>query len=126
MLKQAWSSGGETDVILCGATLYNTISGFTGIATRFRDVGSKQQAQIIGAADVYVSAYGSHKIMLSRYSRATTIFCFDMKTWGVAYLRPFQTVDIAKVGDADRKMLLAEYTLVAKSPLANTKATNVS
>ena len=64
--------------------------------------------------------------MLSRYSRATTIFCFDMKTWGVAYLRPFQTVDIAKVGDADRKMLLAEYTLVAKSPLANTKATNVS
>ena len=126
MLQQAWSTGGETDVILCGATLYNTISGFTGIATRFRDVGSKQQAQIIGAADVYVSAYGSHKIMLSRYARATTIFCFDMKTWGVAYLRPFQTVDIAKVGDADRKMLLAEYTLVAKSPLANTKATNVS
>jgi hypothetical protein len=126
MLQQSWSSGGEVDVILCGPTLYNTISGFTGIATRFRDVGSRQQAQIIGAADVYVSAFGSHKIMLSRYSRSTTVFCFDMKTWGVAYLRPFQVVDIAKVGDAERKMLLAEYTLVAKSPLANTKATNVS
>ena len=126
MLQQSWSSGGETDVILCGAGLYNTISGFTGIATRFRDVGSRQQAQIIGAADVYVSAFGSHKIMLSRYARATTVFCFDMKTWGVAYLRPFQVSDVAKVGDAERKMLLAEYTLVAKSPLANTKATNVS
>ena len=126
MLAQAWSTGGETDVILVGATLYNTISGFTGLATRFRDVGSRQQAQIIGAADVYVSAYGSHKIMLSRYARSTTVFCFDMKTWGVAYLRPFQVQDIAKVGDAERKMLLAEYTLVAKSPLANTKATNMS
>ena len=126
MLQQAWSCGGETDVILCGPTIYNTISLFTGIATRFRNVESRQQAQIIGAADVYVSAFGTHKIMLSRYARATTVFCFDMKTWGVAYLRPFQIEDIAKVGDSDRKMLLAEYTLCAYSPLANTKATNVS
>lgn len=126
MLSQAWSCGGETDVILVGSTLYNTISGFTGIATRFRDVGSRQQAQIIGAADVYVSAFGSHKIMLSRYARSTTVFCLDMSTWGVAYLRPFQVENVAKVGDADRKMLLAEYTLVCKQPLANTKATGMS
>jgi hypothetical protein len=53
------------------------------------------------------------------------VFALDMSTWEVAYLRPFQTVDIAKIGDAERKSLLAEYTLVAKSPLANTKATGV-
>jgi hypothetical protein len=125
-LQKAWSAGGETDTILCGANLYNRISGFTGIATRFRDVASGQQAQIIGAADVYVSAYGRHNIMLSRYTRATTVFCFDMSTWEVAYLRPFQTVEIAKVGDSERRMLLAEYSLIAKSPRANTKLTNVS
>lgn len=124
MLAQAWSCGGEVDTILVGASLYNTISGFTGLATRFRDVGSRQQAQIIGAADVYVSAFGSHNIQLSRYSRSTTVFCFDMKTWEVAYLRPFETIEIAKSGDADRRMMIAEYTLVAKSPSANTKATN--
>ena len=125
-LQQAWSSGGETDTILCGPGIYNTISGFTGIATRFRDVGSRQQAQIIGAADVYVSAFGSHAIQLSRYAQSTTLFCLDMSTWEVAYLRPFQTIEIAKVGDAERRSLLAEYCLVAKSPLANTKVTNVS
>ena len=65
-------------------------------------------------------------IMLSRYARATTVFTLDMSTWAVAYLRPFQVVDIAKVGDAERKMLLAEYTLVARSPFANTKATGMS
>lgn len=125
-LQQAWSTGGEVDTILCGATLYNRISNFTGLATRFRDVASRQQAQIIGAADVYVSAFGSHNIVLSRYARSTTLFCLDMKTWEVAYLRPFQTIEIAKTGDAERRSLLAEYTLVAKSPLANTKITNVS
>ena len=128
MLSQAWSMGGEVDTILVGATLYNTISGFTGLATRFRDVASGRQAQIIGAADVYVSAFGRHNIQLSRYSRSTTVLCLDMKTWEVAYLqgRGFKTIEIAKTGDAERRLLLAEYTLVAKSPLANTKATNVS
>lgn len=126
MLKKAWSAGGEVDTILTTATLYSAISGFTGLATRFRDVSSRSQAQIIGAADVYVSPYGSHNIVLSRYCRAGTVFALDMNTWEVAYLRPFQTIDIAKVGDSERRMLLAEYTLVAKSPRANTKATNMT
>lgn len=126
MLQQAWSCGGETDTILVGPTLYNKISGFTGIATNFRDVAARKQATIVGAASVYVSAFGAHNIVLSRWARSTTVFCFDMSTWEVAYLRPFQTVEIAKVGDSERRMLLAEYTLVAKSPLANTKATNLS
>jgi hypothetical protein len=126
MLAQSWSCGGEVDTILVGSTLYNTISGFTGLATRFRDVTAGRQAQIIGAADVYVSAYGRHNIQLSRYMRSTTVLALDMNTWEVAYLRPFKTIEIAKTGDAERRMMLAEYTLVAKSPLANTKATNVS
>jgi hypothetical protein len=126
MLGQSWSCGGEVDTILCNAAVYNTISAFTGLATRFRDVGSRQQAQIVGAADVYVSAFGSHNIKLSRFIMSATAFALDMKTWGVAYLRPFQTMDIAKVGDSERKTLLAEWTLVAKSPLANTKVHGIS
>jgi hypothetical protein len=49
-----------------------------------------------------------------------------MDMWEVAYLRNFQTTDIAKVGDADRKMLLAEWSLVCKQPLANSKAHGVA
>jgi hypothetical protein len=126
MLAQAWSCGGEIDTLLVNATVYNTISGFTGLATRFRDVGSKQQAQIIGAADVYVSAFGSHNIQLSRYIMSATAFALDMKTWAVDYLRPFQTIEIAKVGDSERRMLLAEYTLRANTPLANTKVHGIA
>ena len=126
MLQKAWSAGGTTDTILVGASLYNSISLFTGIATRYRNVESRSQAQIIGAADVYVSAYGSHRIVLNRYMRTTTVFCFELSTWSVGYLRPFAVEPIAQVGDAVRNMLRAEYTLVAKSPRANTKATNMT
>ena len=123
MIQQAWSCGGEVDTILTTASVYQTISAFTGIATRFRDVGSRQQAQIIGAADVYVSFAGSHNIRVSRYIPAGYVYALDSSTWEVAYLRPFTTSEIAKIGDADRRMILAEWTLVAKSPTANTKAT---
>lgn len=126
MLQQAWSCGGEVDTILCGPSVYNTISGFTGLATRFRDVGSRQQAQIIGAADLYVSPYGSHKIQLSRYLMSATCLGLQMDTWQVDYLRPFQTIEIAKVGDAERRMMLAEWTLVAKTPTANTKCHGIA
>lgn len=126
MLKLAWSTGGEVDITLCGATAYNKFSTFTGVATRFRDVASKAPAQIIGYSDVYVSAYGTTQLKLSRYMPAADAYCLDMSTWEVAYLRPYQTVEIGKTGDSDKKMLLAEWTLVAKSPLANSKAHGIS
>lgn len=126
MLAQSWSMGGEVDTILCGQSVYNTISGFTGLATRFRDVRSREQAQIIGAADVYVSAFGSHNIRLSRNIPAANCYALDMSSWQVDYLRSFRTIPIATVGDSVREMMLAEWTLCAKTPLANTKAHGIA
>ena len=125
-LQQAWSRGGETDVILVTPAIKNKIDNFTGIATRFRNVAAGAQADIVSAADVYVSSFGSHKIVLSRYMRATVVLCLDMSTWGIAWLDPIKTVDIAKSGDSEKTMLVGEWTLVAKSPEANTKLTGVS
>ena len=36
-----------------------------------------------------------------------------------AYLRDFQIGDLAKTGDSDKKLLLAEWTLCAKQPNAS-------
>ncbi len=125
-LQQAWSQGGDTDIILLSPTLKNKSDQFTGIATRFRNVNAGQQADIVGAADVYVSSFGSHKIVLSRYVRASVVLCLDMSTWAVAWLDPIHMENIAKSGDSEKRMLVGEYTLVAKTPTANTKLTNVN
>ena len=39
--------------------------------------------------------------------------------WGVAFLRDFQLVDLAKSGDAEKKAMLCEYTLVSKNEKAS-------
>ena len=125
-LMQAWSCGGETDTILLPARLKNILDGFTGIATRFRNVAAGQQADIVAAADVYVSSYGSHKVVVSRYMRGSVVLCLDMNTWGIAWLDPIQSIAIPKTGDSEKHMLIGEWTLVAKSPTANTKLTGMN
>jgi hypothetical protein len=113
-------------VILLPPNLKNKLDAFTGVATRFRNVEAGQQAQIIGAADVYVSSYGSHQVQLSRYMRASAVLCLDMSTFGIAWLDAIHMENIAKSGDSEKRMLVGEWTLVAKSPTANTKLTNVT
>jgi hypothetical protein len=127
-LLQAWTNGGETNLILTSAAVKNTMNAFTGIATRFRDVGSRQQAQIINAADIYVSNYGSHPITISRYVTASTVLCLDTNYWGIAFLpgRQFKTIDISKTGDNEKKMVVAEWTLVGKCPQSSVKITGVT
>lgn len=125
-LQVPWTSGGDTNAIVVGPTLKAKIATFTGLATRFRDVASRQQAQIINAVDVFVSDFGDHNIILSRYIRSTTVLLLDTSMWAIAYLRPFQTIDIAKSGDSTKKLLLAEWTLVAKNPDSSSKITNLT
>ena len=127
MLQLAWSTGGEVDTVIMDSVTFNKFSSFTGIAQRFRNVtGSGNAADIIGYADIYVSPFGKHQFVLSRYSMANTAFCLQTDLWDIAYLRPFETIPIAKVGDAERRTILAEWTLVAKYPLGNSKAHGVT
>jgi hypothetical protein len=123
MLQQAWSCGGSTEVILLPPALKNTFDAFTGVATRFRNVGTSSQAEIVGASDVYVSSYGSHKAVVSRYMRTTVALALDMAAWGIAWLDPIKVVDIAKSGDSEKKMIVGEWTIVARTPKANAKVT---
>jgi hypothetical protein len=126
MLKLAWSTGGEVDVVIGDAVGFGVASLFSGVAQRFRDVGSKAPAQMIGYADIYVSPYGTVKLILSRYCMANTWFGLELDKWSLDFLRPFAVLDSGRDGDQERRSLLAEWTLVCKNPLANCKAHGVA
>lgn len=126
MLKLAWSTGGEVDIVLCDATAFNRFSTFTGVATRFNNVAARQPATMTGYSDVYVSPYGTVKLILSRYCMANTAFALQLDRWQLDFLRPFQVLDSGRDGDQERRSLLAEWTLVCKNPTANAKAHGVS
>jgi hypothetical protein len=123
VIQSAYTNGGSPSILFVTPAQKVVASTFTGIATRYRDVPAGQQAQIVNAADVYVSDFGIIQIVPNRFIPNTdsddVAFLVDTEMAAVAYLRPFSTVEIAKTGDADVTQLLVEYTLEVKNEAAH-------
>ncbi len=126
MIREAFVQGGDPSLILVGPGSKQKMSTFTGIATQYRENSGVKQATILGAAAVYVSDFGEHRIMPDRFSRDRTVLGLDMEYWGVAYLRPFQQFELAKTGDSEKRQMLVEYTLVAKNQASSFKIADVN
>lgn len=114
VIADCWTSGGNPRMIMTGAFNKQQISGFSGIATNFKNV-PEGQATIVGAADLYVSDFGEHQIVPNRFSRGRTVTFLDMDYWAVAYLRPVHQVQLAKTSDSEARSLIVEYTLVSRN-----------
>ena len=136
-IKECYDAGGQPDIMLVPSAVKQTISGLSssagpGIPAR-NPVSGKGGATAIAAVDIYVSDFGTFKIVPDRNlsadgpgSVAANVFFLDMDYWGVAWLRPFQTVTLAKTGDSDKQMLLGEYGLVSKNEKASGILASVS
>lgn len=126
-LQGAWDEGGDPRVILCAANNKNAIDNFTSLATRQVDIGRSEKLPVIGSVNVYVHSYGSPSmVVLSRYVRSSVVLCLDPSYWAVAFLRrPFME-SLAKTGDAEKRQIVGEYTLVARNPAANSKVVAIA
>lgn len=121
-LGYAWDDGGEVDTILTGKHNRGLIRSFGNLATNQIQLNkSGEGVKLIDSVEVYVTDYGKHKLVLSRFQDEENVFCFDMATWGLSYLRPVSQEVLAKTGDGEKRMLIAECTLVCRNPDANAK-----
>ena len=116
VLQKVWDSGGDPDYIIAGGKNKQRISGFAGNANRIID---NANSELITAVDVYVSDFGTLKVLPNRFSRARTVHVLQSDMLAVAYLREFNDTELAKTGDADKRLVLAEYTLQVKNPNAH-------
>jgi hypothetical protein len=110
ILQGCYTNGGNPTVLMMSAASKQLQSGFTNGATRFQDVADNK---MVTGYDIYVSDFGRLKIIPNRFIRTECVFALDMDYWKLAELRTIQTVDLAKIGDSERKMVVCEYTLEA-------------
>jgi hypothetical protein len=116
VIKQCWDEGGDPSMIMLGSFNKQVLSGFTGGSTRFDPAENKR---LVAAVDVYESDFGAMTVVPNRFSRSRSAYVIQPDMWGVAFLRDFQLMDLAKTGDATKQALLAEYTLVSKNEKAS-------
>ena len=124
-LEGAWNEGGDVDTIAVSATVKRAMADFTGVAQRQVDVGRGAQAPIVGAVDIYVSDFGSHRILLHRHVRTSVALCVDSALWACSTLRDFRMERLAKTGDGDKYSILFEGTLEARNYLGNSKVSAI-
>ena len=118
--EKVWTQGGEASTILLGATNKKLITAMSGRADAVRSVADNNMT-IQNSVDVYVSDFGTYNIVMDRFCDQDVVYFLDHDMWSVDYLRDFQTVDIAKEGDSEKKMLLVEYGLRCGNEAANAK-----
>jgi hypothetical protein len=124
VIKEVFESGGSPKVLMVTPAHKQTVSAFAGIAAQRYMAPSDAPTTIIGAADIYLSDFGSvsvvpNRFMVSGNSANEVAFVLDPEYAAVAYLRPFFTNELAKNGDSDRTQLLVEYTLEVKNESAH-------
>jgi hypothetical protein len=106
-----WSAGGTLKTMIVGGAQKQTVSGFAGIAVNRFNLNAPKMTAIIGAADVYVSDFGDVSFIPSRFSRNRSALFLDPDRAALAFLRPITVEDLAKTGDAEKKLILAEWGL---------------
>jgi len=116
---QAYTAGGEPSVLLVSPANKQVVSGFPGIAEQRYEAPKTGQTKIVGAADVYMSDFGTLSVVPDRFLSDEITYVLDPSMANVAYLRPFKSTKLAKMGDSEKHMMNVEYTLVVKNEAAH-------
>jgi uncharacterized surface protein with fasciclin (FAS1) repeats len=110
VIQQVWSAGGAPKILMTGPVNKQRVSGFSGIASsRFNINGGEKPATLIGAVDLYVSDFGTVAVIANRFQRERDAWVLDPEYAKMTVLRPYQQVELAKTGDAEKRMLLVEW-----------------
>jgi len=119
VVSEVFVSGGSPKILMVGAAGKQKVSSFAGIAAQRYMAPGNTPTTIIGAADVYMSDFGTMSVVPNRFMRTRDALILDPEYAALAYLRPFQTNDLAKTGDSENTQLLAEVTLEIKNEAAH-------
>jgi hypothetical protein len=115
----AFESGGNPTMLIVGSGLKQKVSSFAGIAAQRYMAPGDQPTTIIGAADVYMSDFGTLNVVPDRFMRTRDALLIDPEYAALAYLRPFATTDLAKVGDSEKTQIVCEFTLEMRNEAAH-------
>jgi Family of unknown function (DUF5309) len=106
------NSGDEPEFLMVPPAIKLEVSAFTGNSTRYKDA---DDARLVATIDIYVGDFSTVRVVPNRFMRTRDAIVVNTDLWAVAWLRPIKLVDLAKTGDATKKMLVGEYALEARN-----------
>lgn len=127
LILKVYNSGGKGEICMLKPTHKQVFSTFDGNVTRFNDV-SRKTVRLQTSFSIYGHDFGETKIVPNRVmgqgvsgtnnGLANTCYVYDPEQCELGVLRPFQSEQLAKVGDAENHLILTECTLIVKEEKA--------
>ncbi|MEZ5935826.1 MAG: DUF5309 family protein [Alphaproteobacteria bacterium] len=111
-----WTNGGQPDWLIMGGFNKQVFSGFDGIATKYQNAES---GKIIAGVDYYESDFGMMKAIADRFSRARDVWVLQADLWAVGFVRNMFVKKLGPTGDAEKRMLICDFTLEARNESGN-------
>jgi len=122
VIQEVFVSGGTPTLAVMRPALKQKVSGFQGnSAYRVNTDNSVGNVTVVAGADLYQSDFGVLQLVPNRFMRSSDreVLVLDPEYAALAYLRPFQTKDLAITGDSERSQIIAELTLEMRNEAAH-------
>lgn len=128
VILSAYNAGGMPKTLMVSPyvkTVFSTFMSDTNVALQRYEAPSKGQTTIVAAADMYLSDFGPVSVVPNRQMAragatvARNAFLIDPRMVSLGVFDDIQLVKPAKTGDAEKRVLVTEYTLLVNNEAAH-------
>jgi hypothetical protein len=115
-MQQAYDNGASPSIMVVPPSIKRTVSTFKGRDSTQVLVG---RTEVVATVDVIATDFGRIKVIPSRWIPTDVSLLLDPNYLALAYYRNFRQYPLAKIGDAETRMILAEWGVEMRNPLAH-------
>lgn len=134
VILSAYNAGGSPKTMMLAPyakTVFSTFMSDTNVAQQRYAASKSGQTTIVAAADMYLSDFGPVAVVPNRQmaragaSVARNAYLIDPRMVSLGVFDDIQLVKPAKTGDAEKRVLLTEYTLLVNNEAAHGVAADI-
>lgn len=115
-MQAAYTNGASPSLLIVPPAIKRTVSTFAGRDSSQVMVG---RTEVVATVDIIATDFGRIKVMPSRWLPVDTSLLIDPNYVAIAYYRNFKQFPLAKIGDAETRMILAEWGVEMRNPMAH-------
>lgn len=123
--QQLYEDGGEATVLMIKPADSLIVADFAAATGRERFLKGNEKT-VVNVVDVYVSPFGTQKVVINRWLATDNALLFDPTYWKKMTFRNWFRETLAKTGDATNIMLLGEFGLKHRNYKASALLTQLS
>jgi hypothetical protein len=115
-MQLAYTNGASPSLLVVPPGPRRTVSSFVGRSTTQVLVG---KTEVVSTVDVIATDFGRIKVIPSRWLAADVGLLIDPDYAAVAFFRSFRQYLMARVGDAETRMIVVEWGVEMRNNLAH-------